>query len=70
MPGAGIQPVNLAALRALTRAREFHASATRRLPSAMRHATPDPLGMGAGETRTDVEMVRGLVAALAASPGG
>ena len=65
MPGAGIEPANLAALRALTRAREFHASATRRVPSAMRHAPADPLGMGADEMRTDVETVRALVAALA-----
>jgi len=68
MPGAGIDPGNLAALRELTRAREFHASATRRLPSAVRRAPADPLGMGAGETRTDVETVRALVAALADPP--
>jgi copper homeostasis protein len=65
MPGAGIEPANVAALRDLTRAREFHASAKRRLPSAMRRAPADPLGMGAGETRTDVDTVRALVAALA-----
>lgn len=70
MPGAGIEPGNLAALRELTQAREFHASATRRLPSAMRRAPTDPLGMGAGETRTDVETVRELVAALADSTDG
>jgi len=70
MPGAGIEPGNVAALRTLTRAREFHASATRRLPSAMRRAPADPLGMGAGETRTDVQTVRALVAALADSTGG
>jgi copper homeostasis protein len=65
MPGAGIHPDNIAALRELTRAREFHASATRRLPSAMRRPPADTLGMGAGETRTDVETVRALVAAIA-----
>jgi copper homeostasis protein len=65
MPGAGIEPGNIGALRDITRAREFHASAKRRLPSAMRHAPADPLGMGAGETRTDVGTVRALVAALA-----
>ena len=65
MPGAGITPGNLAALRDATGAREFHASATRRLPSAMRRAPADALGMGAGETRTDVDTVRALVAALA-----
>jgi copper homeostasis protein len=64
MPGAGIEPGNVAALRDITRAREFHASAKRRLPSGMRRAPADPLGMGAGETRTDVDTVRALVAAL------
>jgi copper homeostasis protein len=65
MPGAGVAPDNIAALRDATGAREFHASAKRRLPSAMRGAPPDALGMGAGETRTDVDTVRALVAALA-----
>jgi copper homeostasis protein len=65
MPGAGIEPGNIAALRDATRAHEFHASAKRRLPSAMRRTPADALGMGAGETRTDVDTVRALVAALA-----
>jgi copper homeostasis protein len=64
MPGAGIEPANIAALREATQAREFHASAKRRLPSAMRRIPADTLGMGAGETRTDVETVRALVAAI------
>ena len=64
MPGAGLAPDNIAALRDVTRAREFHASAKRRLPSAMRRPRADPLGMGAGETRTCVETVRALVAAI------
>ncbi|WP_043693573.1 copper homeostasis protein CutC [Luteibacter sp. 9133] len=64
MPGAGVEPGNAAALRATTRAREFHASAKRRLPSGMQLPV-DPLGMGAGETRTDVDTVRAIVAALA-----
>jgi copper homeostasis protein len=64
MPGAGIEPGNAANLRAATHAREFHASAKRRLPSGMR-SPADALGMGAGETRTDVETVRAIVAALA-----
>ncbi|MET0617930.1 MAG: copper homeostasis protein CutC [Luteibacter sp.] len=64
MPGAGVEPGNAAALRAATRAREFHASAKRRLPSGMRLPS-DPLGMGEGETRTDVDTVRAIVAALA-----
>jgi len=65
MPGAGIDPDNVRALREHTRAREFHASAKRRLPSAMRRVPRDTLGMGAGETRTDTETVRAIVAALA-----
>ncbi|MET4674669.1 MULTISPECIES: copper homeostasis protein CutC [unclassified Luteibacter] len=64
MPGAGIEPGNAANLRAATRAREFHASAKQRLPSGMRSPT-DALGMGAGETRTDVDTVRAIVTALA-----
>jgi len=65
MPGGGIEPGNAAALRELTGARELHASAKRRLPSAMRRTLADALGMGAGETRTDVDTVRALVAAIA-----
>lgn len=64
MPGAGVEPGNAAALRATTRAREFHASAKRRFPSGMQ-LPADALGMGAGETRTDVATVRAIVAALA-----
>lgn len=64
MPGAGIEPGNIAALREATGAHEFHASAKKRLPSAMRRVPGDALGMGAGETRTDVETVRALVAAI------
>jgi copper homeostasis protein len=66
MPGAGLAPDNIAALRDLTGARELHASAKQRLPSAMRHRAPAALGMSAGETRTDVDLVRALIAALAA----
>ena len=65
MPGAGLEPGNIAALRDVTRARELHASAKRRLPSAMRNPLAAALGMAAGETRTDVETVRALVAAIA-----
>lgn len=64
MPGAGINAGNLAALRAATGAREFHASAKRILPSAMRHAIDARLGMSDGETRTDAEEVRRLAVAL------
>jgi copper homeostasis protein len=63
MPGAGLEPGTIAALREATGAREFHASAKRRLPSAMRHPVA-ALGMSAGETRTDVDTVRALVAAI------
>lgn len=65
MPGAGITPDNVASLRDVTRAVEFHASAKRRLPSAMRRVPADALGMGDGETRTDPAIVRALVGALA-----
>lgn len=65
MPGAGIEPGNVLDLREATRAGEFHASAKKRLPSAMRRVFGDALGMGAGEIRTDIETVRALVGALA-----
>jgi copper homeostasis protein len=65
MPGAGLEPGNIAAVRDVTGARELHASAKRRLPSAMRAPLAAALGMAAGETRTDVETVRALVAAIA-----
>ncbi|UPG96276.1 copper homeostasis protein CutC [Luteibacter aegosomatissinici] len=65
MPGAGIEPGNIAALREATGAHEFHASAKRRLPSAMRRSPADALGMGAGETRSDTNTVQALVAAIA-----
>lgn len=66
MPGAGIAADNIARLRQLTGAREFHASAKRALPSAMRHAPAAALGMEAGESRSDQAQVQRLVAALAA----
>jgi len=65
MPGAGLEPGNIAAVRDVTGARELHASAKRRLPSAMRSPLAAALGMAAGETRTDVDTVRALVAAIA-----
>ncbi len=64
MPGAGIDADNIAQLRRLTGAREFHASAKRALPSAMRHAPAVALGMEDGEARSEVEEVRRLVTAL------
>ena len=63
MPGAGVNARNIASLRALTGAREFHASAKRELPSRMRGGN-DLAGMTAGEVRSEAEQVRALVAAL------
>ena len=65
MPGAGIEPGNIAALREVTRAHEFHASARRRPSSAAPGTLADGLGLGTAETRTDVDVVRALVAAIA-----
>jgi copper homeostasis protein len=67
MPGAGVDASNVAALRSQTGAHEFHASAKYALPSTARYAPARPLGMTGGETRTDAEKVRRLVAALRAS---
>lgn len=64
MPGAGIDAGNIAALMAATGAREFHASAKRVLPSRMRFAPPDALGMAGGETRSDAAEVRRLAEAM------
>lgn len=64
MPGAGIDAGNLGALSVATGAREFHASAKRALPSAMRHASSISFGMEDGEIRTDVDEVRRMVEAL------
>jgi copper homeostasis protein len=65
MPGAGIGPGNIAALKELTGAREFHASAKREHPSAMLVTNAELSDMLGGEIRSDVETVRALVAALA-----
>lgn len=64
MPGAGIDAGNIVRLWQRTGARQFHASAKRALPSAMRHVPAVALGMEAGESRTDPDEVRRLVAAL------
>lgn len=69
MPGGGIDAGNVVALAAATGAREFHASAKRELPSTMRHAPRDALGMGQGESRSDVDEVRRLAQALRAIRG-
>jgi copper homeostasis protein len=64
MAGAGIDSRNIAALRAATNALEFHASARRTLPSAMRCAGFVGSGMDSGEVRSDVAEIRALVTAL------
>ena len=64
MPGGGIDEKNITAVRAVTGAREFHASAKRVFPSAMRHVAFTGSGMDEGELRSDVEAVGGLAAAL------
>ena len=69
MPGAGVGTDNIAALMAATGAREFHASVKRTLPSRMRFAPRDALGMAGGETRSDAAEVRRLVEALHAAAG-
>ena len=66
MPGAGIDSANIAALRAATGATEFHASAKRMLPSAMRYQPNRLADMRGGEMRTDREETRRIVQALAA----
>ncbi|HET7063258.1 MAG TPA: copper homeostasis protein CutC [Rudaea sp.] len=68
MPGAGVNAGNIAALRALTGASEFHASAKRELPSRRRGGNNLP-GMTDGEVASDVEQVRALVRALS-EPNG
>jgi copper homeostasis protein len=64
MPGAGIDATNIATLRTLTGAREFHASARRQMPSRRNQDSRSGLGMDGGEWRTDAGQVRALVAAL------
>jgi len=64
MPGAGIDASNVATIRSITAANEFHASAKRLLPSRLRAANPQDLGMSGGEWRTDAERVRAIARAL------
>jgi copper homeostasis protein len=64
MPGAGVDAGNIGKLRELTGAREFHASAKRQHPSAMQWRPALLKDMQGGELRSDVEQVRGIVAAL------
>lgn len=65
MPGAGITPGNLAMLAACTRAHEFHASASRLLPSAMPVRSGAPAGMAEGERRSCEATVRALASVVA-----
>lgn len=64
MPGAGLNPRNIARLARSTGARELHASAKRQLPSRMRHRRLDMEDMAAGEWRTDAAQVRAMVGVL------
>ncbi len=71
MPGAGVDAGNIGQLREMTGAGEFHASAKRQHPSGMRWQPELLKDMQGGEWRSDVEQIRGMVAALngaAASP--
>jgi copper homeostasis protein len=65
MPGAGIDSGNVAALRAATGATEFHASAKRAMPSAMRYQPNRLADMRGGEMRSDRDEIRRIVHALA-----
>lgn len=69
MPGAGIDAMNVAALRAQTGAMEFHASAKHACPSSARYVPHQSLGMTGGETRTDAAVVRRIVEALRPAEG-
>jgi copper homeostasis protein len=64
MPGAGVDAGNIGKLREITGASEFHASAKRQHPSGMRWQPELLKDMQGGEWRSDVEQVRGMVAAL------
>jgi copper homeostasis protein len=63
MPGAGITSGNFAEVAAATGAREFHASAKRRLPSRMSHRSILH-EMAEGELRSDVDEIRAMLRAL------
>lgn len=69
MPGGGVDAGNVAALRRLTGAREFHASAKRRWPSPQPSAPDGLADLSSGELRTDRAGVAALVAALRTAPG-
>lgn len=65
MPGSGVSDANLARLRALTGAREFHGSARGPLASRALAAHPHVRSLGGDRMQTDVERVRRMVALLA-----
>jgi len=67
MPGAGVDAGNIGQLHEMTGASEFHASAKRQHPSGMRWQPALLKDMQGGEWRSDVERVRGIVAALNAA---
>jgi copper homeostasis protein len=69
MPGGGIDAGNVAALRRLTGAREFHASARRPRPSRQPPGPAELADMASGELRTDRDEVAALVAELRAVSG-
>jgi copper homeostasis protein len=64
MPGAGVDATNIGSLREITGASEFHASAKRQHSSGMRWQPELLKDMQGGEWRSDLEQVRGMVAAL------
>jgi copper homeostasis protein len=64
MPGAGVDAGNIGTLRQITGASEFHASAKRRHPSGMQWQPERLKDMQGGEWRSDVDQIRGMVAAL------
>ncbi len=66
MPGAGITSGNIAEVAAATGAREFHASAKRRLPGKM--DPPSALHeMSAGESHSDPDEIRAMLRVLQAT---
>ncbi|TPG50414.1 copper homeostasis protein CutC [Rhodanobacter glycinis] len=67
MPGAGVDAGNIGKLHEITGASEFHASAKRRHPSGMQWQPELLKDMQGGELRSDVERIRGIVAALNAA---
>lgn len=62
MPGAGVTSGNIAQVAAATGAREFHASAKRRLPGGMRH--PSLREMAETELRSDDGEIRAMLRVL------